>query len=177
MLCQIRIASPKSAEPSRSVDCHISHAYCLVQWECSRRIVYLDFQVYVRRTATLKFTEHLPEQGFGDSLPPHEWMNDQILNEGTGPALRNSNDVLPLIDCKKTEISSELVVIPKAGPPVFEWRDVAAPLSVSDFKQAVDGRGIVNDERPQRKAGWKGHRRNHTTEVPSQPPNPVIHAI
>jgi hypothetical protein len=86
----------------------------------SRRIVDLDFQVHVRCTATLKFTEHLPQQSSGDSLPPHEWVHDQILNERTGPALRNPDDVTPLIDCKKTEIGSELVVSPEAWPPLFE---------------------------------------------------------
>jgi hypothetical protein len=91
----------------------------------------------------MKFAEHLPQQSSSDSLPPYERVHDQVLDEGTGPALRNSDDVLPLIDCKKTEISSELVVIPKSGPPLCEWPDLAAALGVSDFEQAMQGCSIV----------------------------------
>jgi hypothetical protein len=86
----------------------------------SRWIVDLDLQIYVRCTATLKFTEHLPQQSCGDSLPPHVRVHDQILDERTGPALRNPDNVTPLIDCKKTEIGSELVVSPEVWPPLFE---------------------------------------------------------
>jgi hypothetical protein len=87
---------------SSPVERDFSHSHYLVQAERSCWIVHLDFRVYVRRTATLEFTEQLPQQSCGNSLPPHEWVRDQVLNEGTGPALRNPDDVLPLIDCKKT---------------------------------------------------------------------------
>ncbi len=55
-----------------------------------------------------------------DHTDGNEWVHDQVLSEGIGPTLRNPDDVLPLIDCKKTEIGSELVVSPEAWPPLFE---------------------------------------------------------
>ncbi len=61
----------------------------------------MNFQVYVLRTAMLKFTEHLPQEGRGDPLPTRERMHDQVFDEGTGPALRDSDDVLSLILCEK----------------------------------------------------------------------------
>jgi len=80
----------------------------------------VNFQTYVLRTAMLKFTEHLPQQGRRDPLPTRERMHDQVFDEGTGPALRDSDDVLSLILCEKKKVGSELLVSPKAGPPLFE---------------------------------------------------------
>jgi hypothetical protein len=54
---------------------------------------------------------------------------------------------------------------------------LAAPLSVSDFEQAVDDRRIVNDERPLTVTGWKRWRRDRTNQVASQPLDSVTHAV
>jgi hypothetical protein len=47
-------------------------------------------------------------------------MHDQVFDEGARPALRNPDDILALIVCEKTKIGSELVVGPKAVPPLCE---------------------------------------------------------
>jgi hypothetical protein len=47
-------------------------------------------------------------------------MDNQVFDEGTGPALNHSDNVLPLIDRQKTKVGGKLVVISKAGPPLFE---------------------------------------------------------
>ena len=71
-------------------------------------------------------------------------MDNQVFDEGTGPALGDSDNVLPLIDREETKVESKLVVISKAGPPLFKRPNVASALSVADLKQAVNRRRIVS---------------------------------
>ncbi len=80
-------------------------------------------------------------------------MDNQILDEGTGPALRDSDNVLALIEREETKIRGKLVVVSKAGPPLFKWLNVPSALSVADLKQAVNRRRIVSGKRPHAIAG------------------------
>jgi len=61
-------------------------------------------------------------------------MDNQVFDEGAGPALSDSNNLLPLIDREKTKVGGKLAVISKAGPPLFECPNVASALSVADLK-------------------------------------------
>jgi hypothetical protein len=61
-------------------------------------------------------------------------MDNQVFDEGTGPALGDSDNVLPLIDREETKVGGKLVVISKAGPPLFKCPNVAAASSVADLK-------------------------------------------
>jgi len=61
-------------------------------------------------------------------------MDNQIFDEGTGPALGDSDNVLPLIDREETKVGGKLVVISKTGPPLFKCPNVASALSVADLK-------------------------------------------
>jgi hypothetical protein len=61
-------------------------------------------------------------------------VDNQVLDEGTGPALDDSDNVLPLIDREETKVEGKLVVMSKAGPPLFKCADVASALSVADLK-------------------------------------------
>jgi hypothetical protein len=61
-------------------------------------------------------------------------MDNQIFDEGTGPALGDSDNVLALIEREETKVRGKLVVISKAGPPLFEWPNVPSALSVADHK-------------------------------------------
>jgi hypothetical protein len=61
-------------------------------------------------------------------------MDNQVFDEGAGPALSDSNNFLPLIDREKTKVWGKLAVISKAGPPLFKCPDVASALSVADLK-------------------------------------------
>jgi hypothetical protein len=47
-------------------------------------------------------------------------MDNQVFDEGTGPALGDSDNVLLLIDREETKVGGKLVVISKAGPPLFK---------------------------------------------------------
>jgi hypothetical protein len=80
-------------------------------------------------------------------------MDNQVFDEGTGPALSYSDNVLPLIDREETKVGGKLVVISKARPPLFKCPDVASALSVADLKQAVNRRRIVSGKRPHAIAG------------------------
>ena len=80
-------------------------------------------------------------------------MDNQVFDEGTGPALGDSDNVLPLIDREETKVGVKLVVISKAGPPLFKCPNVASALSVADLKQAVNRRRIVSGKRPHAIAG------------------------
>ena len=80
-------------------------------------------------------------------------MDNQVFNEGTGPALGDSDNVQPLIDCDETKVGGKLVVISKAGPPLFKRPNVASALSVADLKQAVNRRRIVSRKGPHAIAG------------------------
>jgi len=61
-------------------------------------------------------------------------MDNQVFDEGTGPALGHSDNVLPLIDREETKVGGKFVVIAKAGPPRFKCPDVSSALSVADLK-------------------------------------------
>jgi hypothetical protein len=80
-------------------------------------------------------------------------MNNQVFDEGTGPALGDSHNVLPLIDREETKVGGKLVVISQAGPPLFKCPNVASALSVTDLKEAVNRRRIVSGKRPHAIAG------------------------
>jgi hypothetical protein len=104
-------------------------------------------------------------------------MDNQVFDEGTGPALGDTDNVPPLIDREKTKVGGKLVVISKAGPPLFKCPNVASALSVADLKQAVNRRRIVSDKRPHAIAGrasWRSHR---FSQVASQALHPVVHAL
>jgi hypothetical protein len=47
-------------------------------------------------------------------------MDNQVFDEGGGPALSDSNNLLPLIDREKTKVGGKLGVIAKAGPPLLK---------------------------------------------------------
>jgi hypothetical protein len=87
-------------------------------------------------------------------------MDNQVFDEGTGPALGDSDNVLPLIDREETKVGGKLVVISKAGPPLSKCRNVASALRVADLKQAVNRRRIISGKRPHAIAGrasrWGG---------------------
>ena len=57
-------------------------------------------------------------------------MDSQVFDEGTGPALGDSDNFLPLIEREETKVGGKLVVISKAGPPLFKCPDVASDLPV-----------------------------------------------
>ena len=80
-------------------------------------------------------------------------MDNQVFDEGTGPALGDSDNVLPLIDREETKLGGKLVVIPKAGPPLFKCPNVASAVSVADLKEAVNRRRIISGKRPHAIAG------------------------
>jgi len=80
-------------------------------------------------------------------------MDNQVFDEGTGPALGDPDNVLPLIEREETKLGGKLVVISKAGPPLFKCLDMASALSVADLKQAVNRRRIVSGKRPHAIAG------------------------
>jgi hypothetical protein len=61
-------------------------------------------------------------------------MDNQVFDEGTGPALGDSDNVLPLIDREETKVGGKLVVISKVGPPLFKCPNVASALRVADLK-------------------------------------------
>jgi hypothetical protein len=61
-------------------------------------------------------------------------MDNQVFDEGTGPALGYSDNVPPLIDREKAKVGGKLLIISKAGPPLFKCRNVASALSVADLK-------------------------------------------
>ena len=97
-------------------------------------IVHLNFQIDVLHAPTPKFPKYSPQQGRRDSAPTRQWMDNQVFDEGTGPALGDSDNVLPLIDREETKVGVKLVVISKAGPPLFKCSNVASALSVADLK-------------------------------------------
>ena len=80
-------------------------------------------------------------------------MDNQVFDEGTGPALGDSDNVLLLIDSEETKVGGKLVVISKAGPPLFKCPNVASALSVAGLKQAVNRRRIVSGKRSHAMAG------------------------
>jgi hypothetical protein len=80
-------------------------------------------------------------------------MDNQVLDEGTGPALCDSDNVLSLIDSEETKVCGKFVVISKAWPPLFKYSNVPAALCVSDIKQVVDRWRIVSCKRPYTMAG------------------------
>ena len=80
-------------------------------------------------------------------------MDNQILDESTGPALGDADNVLSLIDSKETKLCGKLVVISKAWPPLFKRSNVPATLCVSDLKQVVDRWRIVRCKRSYSIAG------------------------
>ena len=61
-------------------------------------------------------------------------MDNQVFNEGAGPALDDSDNVLAIIDREETKVGGKLAVISKAGPPLFKCPNVASALSVADLK-------------------------------------------
>jgi hypothetical protein len=61
-------------------------------------------------------------------------MNHQVFDKGARPALRDTDNVLPLIDGEKTEVSGEFAIISKAGPPLFECPNVSSALCVTDLQ-------------------------------------------
>ena len=61
-------------------------------------------------------------------------MDNQVFDEGAGPALGDTDNVLPLIDREETKVGGKLVVISKAGPPLFKCPNVAPAFSVADLK-------------------------------------------
>ena len=92
-------------------------------------------------------------------------MDNQVFDEGTGPALGDSNNVLPLIDREETKVGSKLVVISKAGPPLFKRTNLTSALSVADLKQAVNRRRIVSRERPNAIPGRECRRGDYFNQV------------
>jgi len=80
-------------------------------------------------------------------------MDNQIFDEGAGPALGDSDNVLSLIDSEETKLSGKLVVISKAGPPLFERSNAPPALSVANLKKAVNRWRIVSCKRPHAIAG------------------------
>src|SRR5262249_2473723 len=134
--------------PSRPVEHYFSHSQFFIQADCSRRVVHLNFQIDMLRAPTPKFPKHCPQQCRRDSAPTRSWMDNQVFNKGTGPALSDSDKVLPLIDREETKVGVKLVVISKAGPPLFKCPNVASALSVASLKQAVNRRCVVSGKRP-----------------------------
>jgi hypothetical protein len=135
------------------VERSFSHSQFFIQADGSRRIVQLNFQIDVLRAPTPKFPKYAPQQCRRDATPTRQRMNNQVFDEGTGPALGDTDNVLPLIDREETKITRKLVVIAKAGPPLFKCSDVASALSVADLEQAVNRRRIVSGKRPHATAG------------------------
>jgi len=88
-------------------------------------------------------------------------MDNQVLDEGTCPALCDSDNVLSLIDSEKTKVCGKFVIISKAWPPLFKSSNVPAALCVSDIEQVVDRCRVVGCKRPHTIAGrpiWLGER-------------------
>jgi len=104
-------------------------------------------------------------------------MDNQVLDEGTGPALGDSDNVLPLIDREEAKVERKLVVISKARPPLFKCRNVASALSVADLKQAVNRRRIVSGKRPHTIAGRASRWGDRFSQVASQALQPIVHAL
>jgi hypothetical protein len=76
-------------------------------------------------------------------------MDNQVFDEGAGPALSDSDNLLPIVDREKTKVGGKFAVISKARPPLFKCPNAASALSVADLKQAVNRRRIVSGKRPQ----------------------------
>ena len=121
-------------KPSRPVERYFSHSQLFVQADCSRKIVHLNFQVDVLHAPAAKFPKYSPQQRRRDSAPTRQWMDNQVFDEGAGPALSDSDNLLPLIDREKTKVGGKLAVISKAGPPLFKCPNVASALCVADLK-------------------------------------------
>jgi hypothetical protein len=94
-------------------------------------------------------------------------MDNQVFDEATGPALGDSDNVLPLIDREEAKFGSKLIVIPKTGPPLFKCPNAASALSVADLKKAVNRRRIVNGKRPNAMAGRASGRGDRFSQVAS----------
>lgn len=95
-------------------------------------------------------------------------MDHQVFDEGTGPALGDSDNVLPLIDREETKVGGKFVVISKAGPPLFKFPNVASALSVAGHEQAINRRRIVSGKRPHAMAGRASRWGDRFSQVASQ---------
>jgi hypothetical protein len=104
-------------------------------------------------------------------------MDNQILDESAGPALRDTDNVLSLVYSKETQLCGKLVVISKSWPPLFERSNVPATFCVSDLKQVVDRRRIVRCKHPYAIAGRPMRLGNRSSEIASQALQLVAHAF
>jgi hypothetical protein len=103
--------------PSRPVERYFSHSQLFIQADCSRRIVHLNFQIDVLHAPTPKFPKYFPQECRRDSAPTHQGMDNQVFDEGAGPALSDSDNLLPIVDREKTKVGGKFAVISKARPP------------------------------------------------------------
>jgi hypothetical protein len=104
-------------------------------------------------------------------------MDNQVFDEGAGPALGDSDNVVPLIDRKETKVGGKLIVISKAGPPLFKCPNVAAALSVADLKQAMNRRRIASGKRPHAITGRATRWGDRFSQVASQALHLTAHAL
>src|SRR5262245_21706797 len=109
--------------------------------------------------------EYSPQQGCRESAPPREWMDNQVFDKSTTPALRDTDYVLPLIDREETKVGVKLVIISKARPPLFKRPNVAPALGVPDVKKAMNRRRIVISKRPQAMPDRERRRCNYFSQV------------
>jgi hypothetical protein len=154
-------SSEVTTTKSRPVERYFSHSQSFIQANCSGRIIHLNFQIDVFHAPAPKFPKYSPQQCRRDSAPTRSWMDNQVFDEGTGPALRYSDNVLRLIDREETKVGGKLVVTSKAGPPLFKCPNMASALSVADLKETVNHRRIVGSKRAHaiagRTSGWGDH--------------------
>ena len=80
-------------------------------------------------------------------------MDNQVLDEGTCPALGDTDNALPFIDREETKVNGKFFVISNAGPPLFERSNVPTPLGVTNLKKTVNLRCVVRCKRPHVVAG------------------------
>jgi hypothetical protein len=104
-------------------------------------------------------------------------MDHQVFDEGTGPALGDSDNVLSVINRKEAEVGGKLVIISKARPPLFKCPNLASALRVADLKETVNRRRIGGGKRPDAIAGRASRWVNYFSQVASQTLHPVVHAL
>jgi len=130
---EVRHGKVSLTPPLTTVERYFSHSQFFIQADCSRRIVPPELSNRRASRPDAEIPKILSQQCRRDSAPTRYGMDNQVFDEGTGPALGDSDNVCRSLTARN-KVGGKLVIISKAGPPLFKCPNVASALSVADLK-------------------------------------------
>lgn len=132
-----RKSSGKSAvEPLREDALNLGHAESLIE-SAGRMVMLHDLEIHARLTTLVEHAEYMGEQGAAESLAPGIGVYHQILEVGTGPALRHSQH-LPIVQHDKAQLPVVLGIVQQVVLPLGECFNTAITVLIVFAEQGMN---------------------------------------